>query len=143
MVTIRREARLAVPAERVWEVASPPASWADWLSLHASWPKDPPAEVRVGSTFVEKVMLLNIPVPMTWRITAFDAPSSFAMAGQSVMGVGLDIRFDLAPADEGTDIAITAELNGALVAGGLKNVVQQYADTHLTLSLEKLTSLLS
>ena len=143
MVTIRREARLAVPAARVWEVASPPASWADWLSLHASWPKEPPAGVGVGSTFIEKVMLLNIPMPITWRITEFDAPSAFAMTGQSVMGVGLDIRFELVAADEATDIAISAELNGALVTGGLKNVVQQYADTHLTLSLEKLTSLLS
>jgi hypothetical protein len=143
MVTIRREARLAVPAERAWEVAAPPANWASWLSLHASWPKAPPTEVGVGSTFIEKVMLLNIPMPMTWRITEFEAPSVFAMTGQSVMGVGLDIRFDLAAAEGGTDVTISAVLSGALVTGGLKNVVQQYADTHVALSLEKLTSLLS
>jgi acetyl-CoA C-acetyltransferase len=143
MVTIRREARLAVPSERVWEVASPPSSWANWLSLHASWPKEPPAVVGVGSTFTEKVMLLNIPLPMTWRITEFAAPSAFAMRGQSVMGVGLDIRFDLTAADGETDVAVTADLSGALVMGGLKNVVHQYADTHLELSLAKLTSLLS
>jgi hypothetical protein len=99
--------------------------------------------VGVGSTFTEKVMLLNIPLPMTWRITEFAAPSAFAMRGQSVMGVGLDIRFDLTAADGETDVAVTADLSGALVMGGLKNVVHQYADTHLELSLAKLTSLLS
>jgi hypothetical protein len=142
MVTIRREARLVVSAERAWEVASPPSSWADWLSLHASWPKDPPAAVGVGSTFVENITLLNIPLPVTWSITEFAEPSTFAMSGKAAMGVGLDIRFDLTPADGGTDVAVTAELSGALVSGGLKNVAQQYADTHLQLSLAKLTSLL-
>jgi hypothetical protein len=142
MVTIRREARLAVPAARVWEVAAPPAGWEDWLSLHGAWPKPPPTEIAVGSSFVEKVMLLNIPMPMTWRVTELDAPRAFAMTGQSVMGVSLDIRFDLTPVEDGTDLAVSAELAGALVMGGLKNVVEQYADTHLTLSLEKLTSLL-
>jgi hypothetical protein len=143
MVTIRREARLPVPAERIWEVASPPSSWGDWLSLHASWPKPPPEPMKVGDTFVEQVLLLNIPMPMSWRITEFSAPAAFAMTGQSVMGVGLDIRFDLATVEGGTDVAITAELNGALVMGGLKSVVQKFADTHIELSLDKLTILLS
>ncbi|RJS47189.1 SRPBCC family protein [Nocardioides cavernaquae] len=143
MVTIRREARLEAPTEQVWEIASPPSGWADWLSLHASWPKAPPTEVAVGTTFIEKVVLLNIPMPMTWRITEFAAPSAFAMSGQSVMGVGLDIRFELTPAEGATDVVVTAGLSGALVMGGLKNVVHQYADTHLELSLAKLTSLLS
>jgi hypothetical protein len=143
MVTIRREAHLAAPAARVWDVASRPATWVDWLSLHQSWPKPPPARLRVGSRLVEKVVLLNIPVVMAWRVTENAVPTSFAMAGKSSIGVDIDIRFDLSAVEGGTDVAITADIDGGLVAGGLKGLALRYADSHLQQSLEKLTILLS
>lgn len=142
MVTIRREARLAAPTERVWEVASPPATWPDWLSLHLRWPSPPPARIDVGSTFVEQVSLLNIPLAVTWTITEYDAPSRFAMSGSGALGVALSIAFDLAEEGDETAIALVVELDGALLVGSLKSAVQRYADTHLEASLTRLAVLL-
>lgn len=143
MVTIRREAHLAAPAARVWEVAAVPATWADWLSLHQSWPKPPPTKLKVGSRLIEKVILLNIPVVMAWRVSETSAPHSFAMSGKSPIGVDIDIRFDLTSVGDETDVAITADLSGGLVTGGLKGLALRYADSHLQQSLEKLAILLS
>jgi hypothetical protein len=142
MVTISREAKLAAPAARVWEVASPPPSWPDWLSLHLRWPTPPPATIDVGSTFVEQVSLLNIPIAISWTITEYAAASRFAMHGTGALGVGLTIGFDLTDAGEETAIALVVELEGALMVGSLKSAVQRYADTHLEASLTRLAALL-
>lgn len=142
MVTIRREAKLDAPAARVWEVASPPATWPDWLSLHLRWPTPPPARIDVGSTFVEQVSLLNIPLAVTWTITEYVAPSRFAMSGTGALGVTLSIAFDLTDDGAGTAIGLEVVLDGALMVGSLKSAVQRYADTHLEASLTRLAELL-
>lgn len=142
MLTIRREAKLAAPAARVWEVASPPSTWPDWLSLHLRWPSPPPARIEVGSTFVEQVSLLNIPLAVTWTITEYAAPARFAMSGSGALGLALTITFDLTDEGDQTAIALVVELDGALLVGSLKSAAQRYADTHLEASLTKLAELL-
>ena len=70
MVTIRREAELPAPPDRVWSVATLPARFEEWLSLHVRWPdeiRDPdfpvldkevqikPAELKMAGQVVESM----------------------------------------------------------------------------------------
>jgi hypothetical protein len=142
MVSIRREAELPASPEHVWEVATPPAGWPAWLSLHVRWPQEPPADLAVGSRFQQVVSLLGLPIPVAWTITDLEAPHVFAMAGEAIAGVKITIRFDISPAPTGADLVVSAELSGALVAGSLKSTVQKYADTQVSASVQALAALL-
>jgi hypothetical protein len=145
MVHIDREAVLPADPATLWTTATPPSGWEEWLSLHVRWPAPPPTQVQVGTTFKQVVSLLGIPVPMTWTVTEYDAPSVFAMAGQAVVGVGVGvaIRFDIAEASRGSSLKVSADLTGALVAGSLSRTVQKYADTQLSVSVATLMGLVS
>jgi len=143
MVHIDREADLPADPATLWTTATPPSRWEEWLSLHVRWPAPPPTQVQVGSTFKQVVSLLGMPIPVTWTVTRFDAPSVFAMDGQAVVGVGVAIRFDIAEATGGSALKVSADLTGALVAGSLSRTVQKYADTQLSASIAALTGLVS
>lgn len=142
MVIITREALLPAPAAEVFAVASPPVRWSEWLSLHVRWPEPPPSDAPVGTELTQVVNLLNIPMPMQWRVTEHEQPHRFAMAGKARMGVTLDIRFELEDVDGGSRVVVTAELDGALLVGSLRNVAQKYADAQLEASVNALRGLL-
>lgn len=143
MVHIDREATLPADPATLWTTATPPHCWEQWLSLHVRWPEPPPAQLRVGSTFKQVVSLLGMPIPVTWTVTDHDAPSVFAMAGQAAVGVGISIRFDIARADRGSSLKVSADVTGALVAGTLSRTVHTYADAQLSASITALTGLIA
>lgn len=143
MVTIQREAVLPAPPQRVWDVATPLEGWPDWLSLHVRWPTPPPADVAVGTTFRQVVSLLGLPIPMRWTVSECEAPRAFAMSGTAIAGVKVTISFGIEPHPDGSALTVTAELEGALVAGTLQDTVQRFADAQLTASTAALGRLLS
>ena len=144
MVTIRREAELPAPPERVWSVATLPARFEEWLSLHVRWPDEIPAELVEGAKFRQVVSLLGLPVPMTWTVAESTAPTALELAGEAIAGVRVLIRFDIAPSASGpgSALGVTADLSGALVTGSLQSTVQKFADTQLETSISRLSALM-
>lgn len=143
MVTIRREAELPAPPERVWSVASLPARFEEWLSLHVRWPDEIPVELAEGAKFRQIVSLLGLPVPMTWTVVESKQPTALELSGEAIAGVRVLIRFDITPSASGeaSALGVTADLSGALVTGSLQSTVQKFADTLLETSLSRLSAL--
>jgi hypothetical protein len=144
MVTIVREAELPAHPERVWSVATLPARFEEWLSLHVRWPDVIPTEMAEGSKFRQVVSLLGLPVPMTWTVAESTAPAALELSGEAIAGVRVLIRFDIADAGSGTasTLRVTADLTGALVTGSLQSTVQKFADTQLETSISRLSALM-
>lgn len=144
MVTIRREAELPAPPERVWSVATLPARWEEWLSLHVRWPDEIPTELVEGAKFRQVISLLGLPVPMTWTVAESTEHRALELAGEAIAGVRVSIRFDIAASgsDAGSALGVTAELSGALVTGSLQSTVQKFADTQLEASISRLSALM-
>lgn len=144
MVTIRREAELPAAPERVWSVATLPARFEEWLSLHVRWPDEIPTELAEGAKFRQVVSLLGLPVPMTWTVAESTAPAALALSGEAIAGVRVSIRFDIAASatGSGSALVLTADLSGALVTGSLQSSVQKFADTQLEASINRLSALM-
>ena len=144
MVTILREAELPAPPERVWSVATLPARFEEWLSLHVRWPDVIPTEMAEGSKFRQVVSLLGLPVPMPWTVAESTEPAALELSGEAIAGVRVLIRFDIAASGSGTGstLRLTAELTGALVTGSLQSTVQKFADTQLETSISRLSALM-
>ena len=144
MVRILREAELPAPPERVWSVATLPARFEEWLSLHVRWPDEIPTHLAEGSKFRQVVSLLGLPVPMTWTVAESTEPSALELSGEAIAGVRVSIRFDIAPAESNatSTLRVTADLSGALVSGSLQSTVQKFADTQLETSISRLSALM-
>jgi hypothetical protein len=144
MVTIRREAELPALPERVWSVATLPARFEEWLSLHVRWPDEIPTALVEGAKFRQVVSLLGLPVPMTWTVSESTEPTALELSGEAIAGVRVMIRFDIASSvtGAGSALGVTAELSGALVTGSLQSTVQKFADTQLEASISRLSALM-
>lgn len=144
MVTILREAELPAPPERVWSVATLPARFEEWLSLHVRWPDEIPTGMAEGSKFRQVISLLGLPVPMTWTVAESTEPAALQLSGEAIAGVRVSIRFDIATAGDGvgSTLTVTADLSGALVTGSLQSTVQKFADTQLETSISRLSALM-
>lgn len=142
-VRIERQSTLPVPPAVVWDLAARPPRWEEWLSLHVRWPAPPPDQLTEGSRLRQVLSLVGIPLTVSWTVTEFDAPASYAMRGESPVGVTILLSFSLAEAGAGTTLDAAAEISGTLVAGALKNTAEKYAQTQLEASIAALTALLA
>jgi hypothetical protein len=58
-------------------------------------------------------------------------------------GVQVAIALDVAPADSGTDMSITAEFEGQMIVGAIGAAVEKAGNAELDASLEKLANLVA
>lgn len=131
---------LAAPADAIWAVISDTGKWESWLTIHAGWLEEPPAELTVGAKLVEKVVMLGMANKLEWVVEAIEPGTSITISGKGMAGVTAQFQFSMAPAGEQTAVSIDAEFAGSLIVGALGKAVEKDAVQNLDESLEKLAS---
>jgi len=134
---------LPVSSDRLWAVISDPQTWDSWLTIHAGWLEEPPAELSVGAKLVEKVVMLGMANKLEWVVDTCDPGRELVISGTGMAGVKSRFAFTLAPNDDGSTVGVDASFEGALIVGALGKAVEKDATKNLTDSLEKLTAVSS
>lgn len=137
-VTATRE--LAVTPEAIWATISDTGTWDSWLTIHAGWLEEPPAQLTTGAKLVEKVVMLGMANKLEWTVTAIEPGASMIIEGKGMAGVTSRFSFNLAPNGEDTTVTIDAQFAGSLIVGALGKAVEKDAAAHLNNSLDKLAA---
>lgn len=143
MGTIVKTVQFEAAPEKVWGVVSDPSRFGEWLGMHKAWKGDVPAEFEQGTEVTAIVSLLNMPNTITWTVDDYVPPKSVRLSGTGMAGVQVAIGLDVAPADSGTDMSITAEFEGQMLVGAIGQAVEKAGNQELDESMAKLTELLS
>lgn len=129
---------LPVPADKVWATITTPSTWDSWLTIHAGWLEEPPAQVTEGSRLVEKVVMLGMANKLEWVVASVTPGSKLVIEGTGMAGVRSTFAFTVTPAGDSAIVSIDAEFTGSLIVGALGKAVEKDAVQNLTESLEKL-----
>ena len=143
MGKIEKTVEYPASPEKVWAVASDPARFGEWLSMHKSWKGDVPTEFSKGTQATAIVSLLNMPNTITWTVDEYEAPKHVRLSGTGMAGVKVAIGLDVAPAGEGTAMSIVAEFEGQMIVGAIGAAVEKAGITELDQSLAKLGELVA
>ncbi|MFJ2744660.1 SRPBCC family protein [Streptomyces sp. NPDC087440] len=143
MAEVSAEARIEAPAGEVWSRLTDFTTYDQWNATHTSFPNGGPSPLAVGSTYQENMKLMGFPAEVDWTVEELEQDRLLAVRGKGPMGVGLAMRYSLAPADAGGTLArIDGEFTGAAVSL-MANKLKDSATTALTESLHKLAGLVA
>jgi len=143
MAAVNAEVTLPASAEKVWSVLSDLNRFDEWLTIHAGWSGDVPAEIVAGTKITEKVMLLGMANKIEWTVDAFDAPSLVRMSGTGMAGVKVGMSIEVTPDGDNSVANIETQFEGQMVVGALGMAVEKDAKKNLDESIAKLASLVA
>lgn len=132
---------LAASPEKLWRTVSDTSTWDSWLTIHAGWLEEPPAELTPGAKLVEKVVMLGMANKLEWTVTTVTPEEELTIDGTGMAGVKSRFMFALAPNGDGTTVTVDATFEGSMIVGALGKAVEKDANKNLTESLEKLAAL--
>jgi carbon monoxide dehydrogenase subunit G len=98
--------------------------------------------IGIGSTahVVRELMGQRIEAPLT--VTEYEPPRRMVVDSK-VGGVGVSIALDLAAADLGTEVGVTAEIRGSGLTAFMEPMIASAAGSDLAVSLDRLRSALA
>jgi len=141
MPSVTRSVELRLPPEQAFALASDPARFEEWLTLHKAWPNGAPASIAPGVEFVQQISVMGMPAEVNWTVEAHEAPSRFVMRGSGPMGSELATIISATAAGDGTTVSYEAEFSGGGLIGPMSAMVTKKAGEELDVSLEQLKGL--
>lgn len=141
MGKIEKTVEFPATPETVWGVVSDPARFGEWLGMHKSWKGEVPEEFTQGSQVTAVVSLLNMPNTITWTVDHYEPPRTVKLSGTGMAGVKVAITLDVAPAEIGTAMSITADFEGQMIVGAIGQAVEKAGHQELAESTAKLATL--
>jgi acetyl-CoA C-acetyltransferase len=136
MPSVTKSVDLGRPQEEAFAMATDPARFEEWLTLHAAWPSGVPASVEPGSTFTQKLKIMGMPADVDWTVSE-RSDSRLVMSGAGPMGATLGT---LISADGGV-VSYEAEFSGGGIQGPMGDMVTKKAGEEIEASLSKLKEL--
>lgn len=151
MATVTAEVALPASAAQVWSVLSDPSRFEDWLTIHAGWLGEVPAELSAGIKLSEKVILLGMANKVDWTIEEFSAPQPDApeaaslvkLSGTGMAGVRVGFSLAVRPNGDASTASVDAEFSGQMIVGALGKAVEKEALKNLDESMAKLASIVT
>lgn len=144
MGTITTTVHLPAGAEKVFEVATDPSRFGDWMTIHTKWKGDVPTEFTQGAQVTEVITMLGMANTITWTIDEYDAPRKLRMSGTGMAGVKVAIGIEVADAgDGGATMDLTTEFEGQMIVGALGKAIEKDGQKNLDESLAKFKELLA
>ncbi|MEZ0089848.1 SRPBCC family protein [Streptacidiphilus sp. EB129] len=140
MPEVSVSATVPAPADKVWALITDFGRFAEWNTIHTSFPNGGPAELVVGAEYSEKMTLMGMPSEAAWKVTEVDPAHSWALEGKGPMGITLRQHYILTADGEGTLVTVESEFKGAAV-NMLASRVKEATTTALNESLRKLAAL--
>ncbi|MDX6352642.1 MAG: hypothetical protein QOF84_7432 [Streptomyces sp.] len=116
MAEVSAQARIAAPAEKVWDKLTDFSSHTEWSTTHTGFPKGGPSPLEAGATYQENMKLMGFPAEVNWTVAELDPGREFAITGKGPMAVDLLTRYTLTPDGDATQLRIDGSFNGAAVA---------------------------
>jgi hypothetical protein len=139
-VTVSTET--SVGPERVWELAVNLPRVAEWNSMHEAFSGEVPEILGEGTTYKQRVKLMNMPAEMAWRVTAVEAPARIEQAADGPMGVKAHNRVLIEPTDSGSKVTLEMEFDGPALKGPMAAMVEKQAGKSAQESIAKFAALL-
>ena len=137
MPSVTKTVDLDRPQEEAFALATDPARFEEWLTLHAGWPDGVPGAPSEGDAFKQKLSIMGMPADVDWKVTALEPGSRIVMTGAGPMGATLGTTI---VADGGT-VSYEAEFSGGGIQGPMGDMVTKKAGEEIEASLEKLKAL--
>ncbi len=141
MPSVTRSVELGLPPDEAFALASDPARFEEWLTLHAAWPNGAPVSIAAGVEFVQKISIMGMPADVNWTVEAHEAPSRFALRGAGPMGAQLATIITTVATGDGATVSYEAEFSGGGIQGPMGAMVTKKAGEELDVSLERLKGL--
>lgn len=110
-IHLEERIRIEAPADAVWAVLADVERWPEWTASVES------AELQnAGPLAMGSVARLKQPGyrAALWRVTAFDAPRSFAWESAPMPGVRAIAGHTVTPDGDATDVILTIDTTGPL-----------------------------
>ena len=141
MPSVTKSIQLNLPQAEAFKLATDPARFEEWLTLHKSWPNGAPASTDTGSEFVQKLSIMGMPADVNWKVEEHDAPARFVLRGGGPMGAQLATTISSQADGEGSTVSYEAEFSGGGIQGPIGEMVTKKAGEELETSLAKLQAL--
>jgi acetyl-CoA C-acetyltransferase len=140
MPSVSKSVKIEKPPGEAFALATDPARFEEWLTLHAAWPDGPPASVDQGATFKQKLTIMGMPADVDWTVEE-KSDSKVVMRGGGPMGAQLATTITAVPDGEATMVSYEADFSGGGIQGPMGDMVAQKAGDEIAASLEKLKEL--
>ncbi len=140
MPSVTKTIKLELPPGEAFALATDPARFQDWLTLHAGWPGGVPEAAEQGATFTEKLTLMGMPADVNWTVEE-KSDQRIVLKGGGPMGATLSTTIHAEPDGEATMISYEAEFSGGGIDGPMGDMVTQKAGEEIAASLERLRAL--
>jgi NAD(P)-dependent dehydrogenase (short-subunit alcohol dehydrogenase family) len=137
------EARIQAAPSDVYGVIADLKRVGEWSNGHAGYPEEPPADLRPGASFRQRIESFGSAAEVAWIVAQAAAPSTLELLGEAPMGIRLRTLYELAPEGDTTALKMTIEMGGGPIVGPLAKTVMRRARQDQEESLERLKALLA
>ena len=140
MPSVTKSVDLPGAPEEAFALATDPSRFAEWLTIHDSWPQGDPGPPEQGKQFVQKIKIMGMPADVSWTVEECDG-TRMRMTGAGPMGAKLATTISTAASDGGSTVSYEAEFSGGGIQGPMGDMVTKKAGEEIETSLEKLRTL--
>lgn len=140
MPSVSKSIKVDLPPGEAFALATDPARFDEWLTMHAGWPGGEPGAVERGSTFKQTLRIMGMPADVDWTVEEA-TDSKVVMKGGGPMGAQLATTITAVADGEATMLSYEAEFSGGGIQGPMGDMVTQKAGEEIAASLEKLRAL--
>ena len=141
MPSVTKSVELAGAPDQAFALATDPARFEEWLTLHDSWPNGVPGAPEQGAEFTQKLKIMGMPADVQWKVDELAAPSRIVMTGAGPMGAKLATTITVEENGGGSVVSYEAEFSGGGIQGPMGDMVTQKAGEEIETSLAKLKEL--
>jgi hypothetical protein len=141
MPSVTKTVELGLDQQQGFALATDPARFGEWLTLHQAWPNGAPTSTETGQEFVQKLSIMGMPADVFWKVEEHDAGAKLVLRGAGPMGAQLATTITAAASGGGCEVSYLAEFDGGAIQGPMGEMVAQKAGEEIEASLGKLKTL--
>jgi carbon monoxide dehydrogenase subunit G len=141
MPSVTKSVELALPPEQAFALATDPARFGEWLTLHSGWPSGEPGAPELGAEFTQQLRIMGMPADVHWKVEELEAPLHLVLRGSGPLGATLATTITVAPSGDGAAVSYEAEFSGGGIQGPMGDMVTKQAGEQIETSLDKLKAL--
>lgn len=116
MASVTASTDLTVGPDKTWQVLSDPARFSSWMVNHQGFIGDPPVRFGPGSSFSQRLVIMNMPAEVQWRVEGLEEPRRLVFTGAGPMGIAMTAAYLIEPRGTGSVVTAGLEFTGAAVA---------------------------
>jgi carbon monoxide dehydrogenase subunit G len=141
MPSVTKTVELGLDQQQAFALATDPARFGEWLTLHQAWPNGTPESTDTGQEFTQKLSIMGMPADVFWKVEEYDAGSKLVLKGAGPMGAQLATTITATSTGSGCEVSYLAEFDGGGIQGPMGEMVTKKAGEEIETSLGKLKAL--